>query len=112
MAKNKANYTDYFICPHCGAEVAVGAVACRECGASDESGWGEANWESDAAGYGEDEDFDYDEFISREFPEQATANNPYTKKRVIMTVLVVVIGLIGTIQLGLFPGPFIMLTEQ
>jgi NADH-quinone oxidoreductase subunit N len=28
-----------------------------------------------------------------------------------MTVLVVVIALIGTIQLGIFPGPFIMLTE-
>ena len=28
-----------------------------------------------------------------------------------MTVLVVVIAIIGTIQLGLFPGPFIMLTE-
>lgn len=31
----------YFECPHCGEDVMVGAKVCRECGASDESGWGE-----------------------------------------------------------------------
>jgi hypothetical protein len=33
--------SDYFICPHCGAEVAVGAVVCPECGSDEETGWSE-----------------------------------------------------------------------
>lgn len=28
-----------FGCPHCGAEVAVGARACRECGSDASTGW-------------------------------------------------------------------------
>jgi hypothetical protein len=33
--------SDYFICPHCGAEVANDAVVCPECGSDDETGWSE-----------------------------------------------------------------------
>ncbi len=33
--------SDYFICPHCGAEVPFGAPACPECGSDDETGWSE-----------------------------------------------------------------------
>ena len=33
--------SDYFICPHCGAEVDWGAVVCPECGSDDETGWSE-----------------------------------------------------------------------
>jgi len=41
---------DYFVCPQCGGE----------------------NWQADIpAGYGPDEEFDYDEFVTREFPERA-----------------------------------------
>ena len=32
---------DYFICPNCGAEVAMKALACPECGADDLTGWSE-----------------------------------------------------------------------
>lgn len=28
-------------CPHCGAEVAEGRLACRECGSDIETGWGD-----------------------------------------------------------------------
>jgi hypothetical protein len=28
-----------FACPNCGADVAVGARACRECGSDDTTGW-------------------------------------------------------------------------
>jgi len=37
----------YFDCPHCGAEVPQGALACPACGSDEETGW------SDAAVYGE-----------------------------------------------------------
>lgn len=30
---------DWFVCPHCGAEVRGGATACPECGSDDETGW-------------------------------------------------------------------------
>lgn len=57
---------DYFICSHCGAEVSIQAQVCRECGASEDAGWGD-----DTGPYDGDDDFDYDEFIEREFPEHA-----------------------------------------
>ncbi|MFN3240373.1 MAG: zinc ribbon domain-containing protein [Planctomycetota bacterium] len=30
---------EFFECPNCGADVAVGAKACRECGSDDTTGW-------------------------------------------------------------------------
>jgi len=46
-------------CPICGEEVPPRALACPECGADENSGWRED---------GEDEEsFDYDEFVEREF---------------------------------------------
>jgi len=65
---------DYFVCPQCGGEVKVGARACPHCGSDEETGWSEEaeNWQADIpAGYGPDEEFDYDEFVTREFPERA-----------------------------------------
>jgi hypothetical protein len=64
-----------FVCPHCGADVAVGAASCRECGSDDETGWSQDAdvWEAGIpAGYGSDDDFDYDEFIEQELPEKRT----------------------------------------
>ena len=53
------------ICPNCGAEVPPGAKACPECGSDERTGW------SEKAGYDNlnlpDEDFDYDDFVKREF---------------------------------------------
>jgi hypothetical protein len=57
---------DYFHCPHCGRKVAAGASFCRHCGADPESGWNEST-EDQAQGFYED-DFDYDDYLSREFP--------------------------------------------
>lgn len=54
------------ICPVCGEDVPRGALACPECGADHNSGWRE-----DAESYdGLDlpgDDFNYDEFVQREF---------------------------------------------
>ena len=38
---------DWFICPVCGARVAVGAAACRECGSDETTGWSEASFYDD-----------------------------------------------------------------
>ena len=69
MARKQHPDDDYFVCPHCGSDVPAGAAFCRECGASDESGWDDDYGIAD--GYAPDSDFDYDEFIGREFPGYA-----------------------------------------
>lgn len=59
---------DYFLCPHCGAEVKIGAIFCRECGASDDSGWGQDDDVLLDTETAVDDEFDYHEFVRREFP--------------------------------------------
>lgn len=66
---------DVFICPTCGALVERGAQSCPECGADDRTGWSETagQWDPDIpTGYAED-DFDYEEFVRREFGEKGGA---------------------------------------
>jgi hypothetical protein len=54
------------VCPVCGEDVPRRALACPGCGADHNSGWRE-----DAASYDgvdlPDENFDYDDFVQREF---------------------------------------------
>ncbi len=54
------------ICPVCGEEVPRKALACPECGADDKSGWREEAHTYDAVDLPND-DFNYDEFVRREF---------------------------------------------
>jgi hypothetical protein len=73
MAKRKRS-DEYFRCPHCGGKVAVGASFCRHCGADEESGWS-----AGVEGYAEgryEVDFDYDEYLTREFPDSARTRSP------------------------------------
>ncbi len=52
-------------CPVCGESVPKGAKACPECGADEKSGWQE-----DDTSNGldlPDEEFDYNEFVAKEF---------------------------------------------
>ena len=53
------------ICPHCGADVPPNAKACPECGSDETTGWSdEAHRENLGL---PDENFDYDDFVKREF---------------------------------------------
>lgn len=56
-------------CPHCGAEVPPRAKACPQCGSDETTGWSEAA-RSDGLDL-PDENFNYDEFVEREFPGAA-----------------------------------------
>lgn len=61
----KRRRPDY--CPECGAEVPARASACPECGSCSETGWSD---HAHASRLGiPDEDFDYAEFVRREFGE-------------------------------------------
>jgi uncharacterized membrane protein YvbJ len=67
MAKNnRINLKTPEVCPVCGEDVPRGALACPQCGADHNSGW-----RHDADTYEAldlpDEDFNYDEFVRREF---------------------------------------------
>src|SRR4051812_48793519 len=54
------------LCPHCGAEVPEKARVCPECGSDAETGWSEkASYDNLGIEY--DDDFNYGEFIKREF---------------------------------------------
>ena len=61
MAAHSHSHT--FNCPHCGEELPLGTKRCRSCGASDDCGWEEAT----DGRYDIDDDFDYDDFVAREF---------------------------------------------
>ncbi len=60
---------DDFICPVCGAGVPAKAKACPECGSDEKTGWSE-NTVYDGTGIEEPEDFDYDEYLKKEFGQQ------------------------------------------
>ena len=68
MAKPK--HPGFFACPHCGAKVRRDAASCRACGSDAETGWsGEEPWDADG-GYAADDDFDYDDYVRQEFPDE------------------------------------------
>jgi hypothetical protein len=52
-------------CPNCGADVPSQAKACPACGSDEQTGWSEKA-RSDDLGL-PDEEFDYQEFVQREF---------------------------------------------
>jgi uncharacterized membrane protein YvbJ len=53
------------ICPNCGATVPRSAKACPQCGSDGETGWSDAT-ETDGLDL-PDENFDYGEFVKKEF---------------------------------------------
>jgi hypothetical protein len=90
MPADSATDDESFLCPHCGEEVAAGFDFCRQCGASAESGWNDDVLDFDE-GYADDDEFDYDEFINREFPQHAAAQSKPSLWRLLFIALVVIL---------------------
>lgn len=87
MSKHSPQHANDFSCPHCGATVSGRASFCRECGASDESGWNDdVSTDVDT-----DDEFDYDDFVSREFPDQAGPWTPQQSRRLFVGIVIAVI---------------------
>ncbi len=59
-------------CPACGEWVYRGAVACADCGACERSGWS-GDTHEDGLDLPDDE-FDYEDFVAREFGSQRAKN--------------------------------------
>lgn len=89
--------SDGFDCPCCGAEVVAGASFCRECGASDDAGWNADEEE----GFGTDDDFDYDEYIEREFSVVGPLSREAKLKRIFTVIVLVCISLTLLSVLGM-----------
>jgi hypothetical protein len=64
MAKSRRSSPEF--CPNCAEAVPPGSLACPSCGSDHESGWKEEAAYS-SAGIPEDDDFNYDEYLEREF---------------------------------------------
>jgi ribosomal protein L40E len=90
MTKKRRASDDYFLCPCCGARLAVDAKFCRECGADAEVGWDPEGLDSGPSGgyQDDDDDFDYDEFIAREFPQHAEPQPGRLLRRAVWTCVV------------------------
>lgn len=75
------------ICPVCGCEVPKNSRACPDCGADERTGWAEdADLIDDASSAGiPDQDFDYDDFLKREFGNDSA---PETGKDYVWAVII------------------------
>jgi hypothetical protein len=107
VANRAKSADDYFHCQCCGAELPLTATFCRHCGASDECGWGEDHQREELdlpTDYGEeDDDFDYDEFIASEFPDQAAGgDSPIQVRFRVVVVVLICIGLLASVVFYVF----------
>ena len=92
-----------FTCPTCGEEVHPNSKSCPHCDTTPENGWASGGEIVD--GYADldlpDEDFDYDEFIAREFDG---GGNPLASPRLNKIWLITGLILLGTIAFLIVRG--------
>ena len=77
-----------FTCTHCGADVAPKATFCRECGSDASTGWSDDAEASGQALPGEEE-FDYDEFLDREFGGGSVKTSARRRSRLFWMIILV-----------------------
>lgn len=85
-----------FDCPHCGAVVAANAKMCRSCGSDASCGWNDESFDDV---YGEQDDFDYDSFVAREFPDHADVKPDAGRSWVKFVMLLVLISMLFSLLL-------------
>ena len=69
-----------FSCPHCGHELPVTARFCRECGASGNDAWDDTSESGPGDGWSDPDDFDYDDYVRREFGDHSGMMTGYSWK--------------------------------
>jgi hypothetical protein len=102
-----AQEVDTWICPDCGAEVKVGARRCPGCGPArrrrPRRHRRRRSWQQDPTHDGlglPDDDFDYDEFVAREFGEGR--GKPPIRRLWWLTALLLVAGIVALLVSGLW----------
>ena len=88
---------NFFKCPVCGAEVPSAASACAECGADDTTGWNAGRAVYDGLDLPDDE-FDYDEYLKKEFGD---TGKPATKRWSWLCIMGLTLVLIALILVNL-----------
>src|ERR1051325_8483501 len=81
------------VCPVCGQDVPPGSVACPECGADHNSGWGEDADAYDALDLPDDE-FNYEDFIRKEFaqtPKPARIKTFWWIAAIVLMIVLIVV---------------------
>jgi hypothetical protein len=94
VARRKPRTPD--VCPVCSHDVPRGALACPECGADHQSGWREDAENYDALDLPGD-DFDYDEFVQKEFgPSSRPSLKPEGMKTIwwITAIVILVVSVV------------------
>ena len=79
----------YFTCPVCGEDVKVGAHSCPGCGADERTGLHGNVAPYDGAGL-PDDDFDYKEFVDKEFGEGPARSRRELFIGIVALVLIVI----------------------
>jgi hypothetical protein len=86
------------VCPVCGEDVPPKALACPECGSCHKTGWKEDADVQDGLDL-PDEEFDYDEYVQREFggggANRTPAMNPIWWITALVLVLILLAALLG-----------------
>ncbi len=76
-----------FPCPLCGEPVGQGALGCRSCGSDSETGWSGLAEEMTADLGTPLADFDYDEYLDREFSGGSLVSKHGRRRLVLVLVL-------------------------
>lgn len=87
MASQQRNV--YFECPHCGEDVLAGAKVCRECGASDESGWNEDDFGDDVGDHDDYQDPIYEQRAASPFDRESSASSVRFWVRLVVLAIIV-----------------------
>ena len=91
--KKSKNPTTPEVCPSCGENVPRDALACPECGADHNSGWREDANTYDALDL-PDADFNYEDFIGKEFgsaPKPARVRTAWWIAAIVLILILLVI---------------------
>jgi len=94
--------TSSWNCPECGADVSPNAVGCRDCGATKEDGQWLQPESYDGVSFPDDDDFDYDNFIEKEFGEKSGARKKAPIEIFWWVVAVIILFAFATMAFGFF----------
>lgn len=83
-------------CGHCGNPVPPRASACPTCGSDESTGWSEdAGFEGvDLDTYQGDDEFDYDEYVRREFEGGQARKSPAIGRGILMLTLMILASIV------------------
>lgn len=71
------NDADWFACPSCGAEVQVGSRGCSRCTKNAPKSWAEEPHLDGVSLPDDPDDFDYNDFVDREFGRPSSIKPPH-----------------------------------